>query len=187
MTLFSGVAEEVKELLKEQPTYQHLPYLYFEAKKARTILELGLRKGYSTRSLLYGLRDGKQGHLWSIDWGKNPETPKTVEHIVRSNLAEYFTWIKRDVTSIPDSWFKNHKMDLVFPDVPPAHRKIFLNKPLLSLSKGSRLFIICLSDAPEKSEFVYSLDTNKYHYEMIPSKKGILNKGAVIITKDVDD
>ena len=184
MTVFSGIAEEVEALVRERPFHQHLPYLYLEAKKARTILELGIYRGYSTRSLLYGLRDGKQGHLWSIDWGKDPDTPRTVENIRSSDLNKYFTWIKRDITSIPDSWFEKHKADLVHADVPITPRKRFLNKYLLSLHKGSKMLLFGIERNPEKTEFLNELDTGKYRLEPISSKRGVLGLGAVWVIKE---
>lgn len=188
MSVSSEITQEVKDFVRKTPFYQHLPYLYLEAKKARTILELGLREGYSTRTVLYGLRDGKQGHLWSVDWGVDPSTAETVRSIQNSELGEYFTWVNRDITSLSDSWFKKREMDLVFPDaglIEPG--KKLLNRYLSSLSKGGRLFLFGVERASFRKAFLKELDRSKYRIEAVPSRAGVLHLGAVIITKEVDD
>lgn len=177
-----NVAKEVKEIMRKNPYYKHLSHLYVEAKKAHTILEIGLQGGLSTRSFLCGLRDGKQGHLWSIDWGKNPITEQTAEKIKQGNLSQYFTWIKRDLYEIPDLWFKEHPMDLIFLDLTKNYQLDAIKKCLLSMHKGSKLILLHILLYPVRQKFLRDLDKTRYHYETLP-----IIEGMAIITKDVDD
>lgn len=133
------ICKEVRKIIKES-THTHLSYLYLEALKAKTIMEYGLLYGRSTRTLLYGLRDGKQGHLWNIDWGHHEATEQTVKEISKSELAEYFTFIEKDVYKIPDEWFLNHKFDLIYLDIPKGkHGQI--KKCVLSMHRHTKLIV----------------------------------------------
>jgi len=98
--------------------YSLYPLLYQLATKAESIIELGIGWGKSTNSMLWGLKNGKQGHLWSIDCG-NIHTDEAVAKIKSLDIAKYFTWVKKDFFTIPDEWFKEHKTDLVFIDFNP--------------------------------------------------------------------
>jgi len=176
---------KVKEIIRDT-NYQHPRPLYHAALKADSILEIGLREGYSTTSFLCGLRDGKQGHLWSIDWGKDPRTPKTADIIQRSEMAEYFTWINRDVRLIPESWFESHSMDIIFPDlnVLPLNGiplTGLLQNCLLLMHKGSKMFLLGVNRNSEKEMFIANLDRDLYSYEIQP-----IQSGMAIITKEAD-
>lgn len=156
--------------------YLHPRHLYLEALKADSILEIGIREGYSTMSFLCGLRDGKEGHLWSIDWGKDNKTPKTVDTIQRSRLAEYFTWINRNVRLIPKSWFEEHSIDVIFPDLNEPPLTELLENCLLLMHKGSKMFLLDVGLKREKKKFLANIDRELYSYEIMP----IQNSMAII-------
>jgi cephalosporin hydroxylase len=46
---------------------EHLPRLEYLARHSLSIIELGVREGYSTRAFLHGLAQRGIGHLWSVD------------------------------------------------------------------------------------------------------------------------
>jgi len=46
---------------------EHLPYLAELGRGANSIIELGVREGYSTRAFLHCLSQRGHGHLWSVD------------------------------------------------------------------------------------------------------------------------
>ena len=162
--------------------YRHLVSLYYEALNADAILEIGIREGFSTITFLCGIRDGKQGHLWSIDWGKDPRTPKTVGMIKGSELGKYFTWINQDVHLIPKSWFEARSMDVIFPDLNATPLIDVLQNCLLLMHKGSKMFLLDTDLISEKVKFIASLDKDKYSCEV----KQVQTE-MTIITKTVDD
>lgn len=82
-------------------TERYLQILFDEAKKVKTILELGIYGGISTRGLLLGCKEGKQGHLISIDRGEHQTTHVIVENIKQSEFSKYFTWMKTEFFDIP--------------------------------------------------------------------------------------
>jgi predicted O-methyltransferase YrrM len=45
----------------------HLPRLAQIGRESESIIELGVREGYSTRAFLHGLSERGHGHLWSVD------------------------------------------------------------------------------------------------------------------------
>jgi len=147
------IPDEVQEAIDSNP---YMKFLYFKALNSRKILELGISKGVSTRVILVAckhnnLGHGNIGHLWSIDWGfeltgkeENPWTSKTIMEIERLKLSKYHTWIKKDILTIPDSWFKKHKFDLIFIDLDnlgPANYMEIVRKCGLSMNYGSKLLL----------------------------------------------
>lgn len=151
--------------------------LYLRAKRAKDILEFGLRKGYSTRALLFGCRDGEQGHLTNIDWGKSGFCYDTVELIKKYELEKYFTWIKEDILNVPDEWFASHKFDLIFIDSGDDVDAVMgiAKKVMLSMWEGSILLIhSILWDSVHKDTYLpYIQNTNEYDYEEILVKYGL--------------
>jgi len=152
---------------------------YLEAKKVERVLELGVCSGDSTKALLRGLRDGKQGHLWSIDWG-NIYTAKAVREIRQMGLIKYFTWVKKDFFKIPDEWFKFHPMDLIFVDYDDEDYFEIVRKCVLSMRKGSKLLMHNIIAYPKSREAIIQIMKNReYHYEEI-----LKNHGLGILIKD---
>ena len=121
--------------------HRWLALLYQEAKKAQSILELGIWQGRSTLCLLLGLRNGNQGSLYSIDDCRHGYTEETVAYIKRRGFSPYFTWIKKDFFDIPEDWFRNHQMDLVVIDFDEADYNVVVDRCLLSLKEGGKLYL----------------------------------------------
>lgn len=117
------------------------PLLYQLATKSKKVLELGIGPAKSSIAILDGLKDG---FLWSIDWG-NVQTRDGVEKIKKLGLDKNFTWIRKDFFSIPDKWFKNHKVDLIFVDFNPerlrpqsVYKEIYRGEPYPDKKKHPR-------------------------------------------------
>jgi predicted O-methyltransferase YrrM len=54
-------------LVTESDIQAHLPTLAQLAYESESIIELGVRTGYSTTAFLHGLAHRGHGHLWSVD------------------------------------------------------------------------------------------------------------------------
>jgi len=144
--------EEVKEMVKRSQLV-HLSYLYREALKTKRILELGLARGWSTRAMLYGLRDGNKSgkfHLWNIDYGRNSFSGDTTNKIKESKLGKHFTWIHKNAFEVPDSWFKRHKFDLIFIDI-AGDKTELIRKCTLSLREGGVLIAAGKNEKTERT------------------------------------
>jgi len=171
-----SVPHEIQEFINRKvETHPYLRLLYEEAKNAKNILELGIHKGRSTKTILYGCRDGKRGHLYSIDWGggeeDNNETPQTVNSIKQSELNKYFTWMKIDIRDLADEWFIIHPMDLIFVDL--DNNKYYdeiVRKCVLSMHKGSKLLMHNIIIYPQTKRALLNNKTDKHIYGEILKK-----------------
>lgn len=151
--------------------------LYLQAKKAKDILEFGLRKGYSTKTLLFGCRDGVQGHLTNIDWWKSGFNQVTVDEIEGMELGKYLTCMKEDILNVPDEWFESHKFDLIFIDSGDDVNAVMdmARKATLSMREESVLLIhnILWNRVHKDAYLSYIQNTNDYGYEEVLVKYGL--------------
>jgi len=161
---------EVQRLIEQKGNcWPYLPLLYEEAKKAETILEIGVGAGRSTKTLLCGCRDGRGGLLRSIDWNRAPATREAAENIRNMGINKYWDWIQRDFFDMPDEWFTKHPVDLVWIDIgASAGRSHYemVRKCSLSLKTGSRLLLhnICHNPQARQDLFCF-IEPGGYEHE----------------------
>lgn len=127
-----------------EPPNPWLTILYMEALRTKNVLELGISKGRSTRTILYALKSihkWDECHLTSVDDGvRSWATKITTKWIINSELKEYFTWVERDFFDMPDEWFKDRVFDLIYIDYDNFNDyHEILRKCSLSMVKGSIL------------------------------------------------
>lgn len=180
-----GLPEEVQQLIaKKGNCWPYLGLLYLEARKAETILELGVGIGRSTRTLLCGCRDGRGGFLWSVDWDKGL-TPRTVAEIIENlGLSKYWEWVRQDFFDIPDEWFKSHPVDLVWIDIGVSQTGIpispdrtffeMVRKCSLSLKTGGRLLLhnICHNQRA-REDLLRFIENGGYKHQEILTMHGL--------------
>jgi len=87
-----------------------LLYNLVKDRNAKTILELGVRDGISTRAFLLACKE-INGHLYSVDIKDYPKTRKIIEEM---KLDKYWTYYIMDDRKFYKIWKK--KVDLLFID-----------------------------------------------------------------------
>lgn len=134
--------EAILSLIRLQSnSYPYLAFLYHEARRADRILELGIGPGRSTKAFLYGCKHGRGGHLWSIDWGRDPSTLGAIQEVKKIDLSEYFTWVKRDAEQTPVKWYEQNKVDLIWIDIDDANYPLVLSLCIAAMHKDSKLLL----------------------------------------------
>lgn len=176
---------EVKRLIAEKGNcWPYLPLLYAEAKKADTILELGVGAGRSTKTLLCGCRDGKGALLRSIDWNRIRDPRVAAEEIVYLGLNKHWDWIQQDFFDMPDEWFVSHPADLVWIDIGVSYNGVptspirthyeMVRKCSLSLKKGSRLLLHNICHNPRaREDLLRFIEPGGYEYEEMRDLNGL--------------
>ena len=179
--------EETPELVINQVRFQnnsypYLAFLYHEAKKVDRILELGIGPGRSTKAMLFGCKHGKGGHLWSIDWGRDPSIHIVLREIEHMGLAEHFNWIQQDAEKIPIKWYEQNKMDLIWIDIDDANYPLVVDLCVAAMHKDSKLLLHNINAGRGEKEAIrkYSSRPN-FDYEEID-----LGHGLGILTKNRD-
>lgn len=178
------IPDYIQEIIEDSRHngYPIIERLYLEAKKDKKILEMGINTGRSTRAILYGCRDGNQGHLWSIDWGliwdgsePNLCTFNTIKTIERLGLSKYHTWVKKNFYEIPDEWFKNNRMDVILVDFDAnGNYQEIIRKCLLSMRAESKLMVHNLNVFKSVKEAVLEVvKTGKYNLYEVPERYGL--------------
>lgn len=134
--------EHVLNLIRFQNnSHPYLALLYHEARKADRILELGIGPGRSTNAILLGCKHGGGGRLWSIDWGRDPSTQMALRDIEKTNLSKYFTWMQLDAEKIPEKWYEQNKMDLIWIDIDNANYPLILSLCTAAMHEDSKLLL----------------------------------------------
>lgn len=162
----------LEELIKEEAdTSDCLEILYNSVRnyKVKTILELGVRRGFSTRALLLAAKDFG-AHLWSID--KKTPWPPFIKEIREAKLDKYWTFIKGNDLKV--DW--NQEVDLLFIDT--VHTYNQLKAELTKYSGFAKTIFI--HDTKEKRFGNYRqalLDFLKNHpeftYQELETKHGL--------------
>ena len=180
MMIITKSMEIIKQLQDEDGcTSPYLSLLYGEASKAKNILEVGVLRGRSTRAMLLGCRDGKEGHITIIDWNKNDLiTNVTIPLIKELELLDYLkAWVMMDFYKLPEIWFKQNKFDLILVDIEENNNfDELLLKLNLSAESGTKIYMHNTKEFPRvKSAISKFLKTHPltYSYNELPQKHGM--------------
>ena len=126
-------------LSRSGPMAEEVMILYNSAKaiNARTIVELGVEDGTSTRALLTACYE-LNAHLWSVDIAPCVQTRRRIEDLF---LSRFWTFTQQDDLEFVKKW--NKPIDLLFIDT--SHQYEHTKEELLQYSrfvvKGGRIFL----------------------------------------------
>jgi hypothetical protein len=127
-------------ILSVSPTWLLLPIAYQLATQADSVLELGVGWGKATECILFGLRDGKKGHLYSVDLGHERSRAVQNRILKRSDIKDLWTVIWNDVFLVPNSFLESIQVDFIFSDIeirqrpPEIYECIYPTEPRIDRS-----------------------------------------------------
>lgn len=176
------------QLLREcGNTSPYLLMFYWEARKAKIILELGILRGRSTRAFLLGLRDGERydhpnqfGHLWSIDHDKQDQlcSKVAIPEIQKLGLEKLLTWEKGELWlkwNMSDEWYSHTSADIILVDWDQGiDWNETYGKVDLATKQGTKIFVHNIIAFPEVKEVCNKMvASGKYMYKEILVKHGM--------------
>uniref|UniRef100_A0A6M3XY91 Putative methyltransferase n=1 Tax=viral metagenome TaxID=1070528 RepID=A0A6M3XY91_9ZZZZ len=136
----------------------------------KTVLELGVRSGVSTRVLLLAVKK-VGGHVWSVDVARCELAQRIV---CEWGLASYWTFIQMDDRDFAGFW--NRKVDMLFIDTSHQYEHTLFELELYSKFVGEN-GVIYLHDTISHKEGVMQaiLDFIKKHPEWEFKEEGIIH------------
>lgn len=176
------------QLLREcGNTSPYLLMFYWEARKAKVILELGMLRGRSTRAFLLGLRDGERydhpnqfGHLWSIDHDKQDQlcSKVAIPEIQKLGLEKLLTWEKGILEynwNMSDERCSKINADIILIDWDQGVDWIeVFRKADLASHSGTNIFVHNIIAFPELKEICFRMiHSGKYSYKEFLVKHGM--------------
>ena len=173
------------EKLKELPSdiKSHIDHLYQVAKGKKKIIEIGVRKGISTKALLAGIMEGN-GKLLSRDEANYYEV---IEEAFRPQWT--FVQGKSQEVMLPEEWHSG--IDILFID---GNHKI-ADKDFLKFEKyvrhGGKILLhdinMELDSGIPICEFVKSLDMEKYKVAFYGGSFGLVEITKFFSKKEIEE
>jgi hypothetical protein len=126
--------------ISTSPTWLILPIAYQLATQANSVIELGVGYGKATECILFGLRDGKKGHLYSIDLGHEKSRDVQKRILKRSDIKDLWSIMWHDAFLVPDNLLKLMQVDFIFSDIeirqrpPEIYECIYPTEPRIDRS-----------------------------------------------------